>query len=129
MTQTKVIYNGSCPICSREIAAYRRYAEAQALPMDFTDLNETDLSRYDLTPGAQGITVAGRQHHAQPAMGQPGVVTGPGVADSIDQSLEKHGVVVSVLHALGTGVVAVVVAGKEIAGRGHVDDQARERDR
>jgi len=45
-----VIYNGACPICSREIGAYKRLAEAQAAPLDFRDLNAADLGRWGLTP-------------------------------------------------------------------------------
>lgn len=47
---TTVIYNGSCPICSREIGVYRRRAEEAGLPLDFRDLNETDLADWGLTP-------------------------------------------------------------------------------
>lgn len=50
MAGTEVIYNGECPICAREIAGYRRLAEADAAPVAFTDLNATDLSRLGLSP-------------------------------------------------------------------------------
>lgn len=50
--ETKVIYNGSCPICSREISAYQRYAEARALPLNFDDLHQTDLAALGLTADA-----------------------------------------------------------------------------
>ncbi|MEM8555768.1 MAG: DUF393 domain-containing protein [Pseudomonadota bacterium] len=48
---THVMYNGECPICSREIDAYRRYAEARALPIRFEDLNgaSTQLAEWGLT--------------------------------------------------------------------------------
>jgi predicted DCC family thiol-disulfide oxidoreductase YuxK len=49
MTVT-VIYNASCPICSREVAGYRRYAEARALPLRFQDMAATDLAALGLTP-------------------------------------------------------------------------------
>jgi len=47
---TTVIYNASCPICSREIEGYRRYAEARALPLRFQDMDEADLAAWGLTP-------------------------------------------------------------------------------
>ncbi|MDJ0825243.1 MAG: DUF393 domain-containing protein [Rhodobacter sp.] len=47
---TTVIYNGNCPICSREIEGYRRYSRARGLAVQFDDLNATDLSRWGLTP-------------------------------------------------------------------------------
>lgn len=47
---TIVIYNANCPICSREIASYRRYCEARALPVAFRDLDRTDLGALGLTP-------------------------------------------------------------------------------
>ncbi|MDJ0629403.1 MAG: DUF393 domain-containing protein [Rhodobacter sp.] len=47
---TTVIYNGDCPICSREIAGYRNYSEARGLDILFDDLNTADLTRWGLTP-------------------------------------------------------------------------------
>jgi predicted DCC family thiol-disulfide oxidoreductase YuxK len=44
-----VIYNGSCPICSREIAMYRARAERADAHVRFLDLTETDLEPYGLT--------------------------------------------------------------------------------
>lgn len=46
----RVIYNGSCPICSREVAGYKRYSEARALPLRFDDLARADLAALGLTP-------------------------------------------------------------------------------
>lgn len=46
---TTVIYNGECPICSREVAGYRRHAEARALPIRFDPLASADLARWGLT--------------------------------------------------------------------------------
>ncbi len=48
-TPATVLYNGSCPICSAEIAAYRRHAADRGLPLDFRDLGTEDLSRWGLT--------------------------------------------------------------------------------
>jgi predicted DCC family thiol-disulfide oxidoreductase YuxK len=49
MKDTTVIYNGACPVCSREIGVYRARAEG---PVAFVDLNETDLACFGLTPDA-----------------------------------------------------------------------------
>lgn len=48
-TETAILFNGDCPICSREIAAYRREAEAAGLPLRFDDLNATDLARWGVS--------------------------------------------------------------------------------
>ena len=48
MKELEVVYNGSCPVCSTEVAVYRRHAEAAALPIAFTDLNDADLARIGL---------------------------------------------------------------------------------
>lgn len=47
---TIVIYNANCPICSREIASYRRYCETRDLPVAFHDLDRADLGTLGLTP-------------------------------------------------------------------------------
>ena len=44
MTQTKVLYNGACPICSTEVEGYKRSAEKRGLPIVFQDLNAADLA-------------------------------------------------------------------------------------
>lgn len=43
-----VLYNGGCPICSREIRGYRRMAEASGAPIVFEDLRDTDLARWGI---------------------------------------------------------------------------------
>lgn len=43
-----VLYNGACPICAREIAAYRRSAEAAGLDIGFEDLNTADLAAWGI---------------------------------------------------------------------------------
>ena len=48
--KTSILYNGSCPICSREISAYMRYAAKHDLPLEFEDLGQTDLNRWGITP-------------------------------------------------------------------------------
>lgn len=39
-----VVYNGSCPVCSREIAAYRRLAARRGIALDFLDASRPDAS-------------------------------------------------------------------------------------
>ncbi len=48
--RTTLIYNGTCPICSREVAHYRAKAGQHGVNMDFADLHSTDLAPYGLTP-------------------------------------------------------------------------------
>lgn len=50
MEKLEVVYNGNCPVCSTEVAVYRKHAEAAALPIRFSDLHVTDLARLGLTP-------------------------------------------------------------------------------
>lgn len=47
-----VLYNGDCPICSREIAAYRGTAARDGLALDFEDLNRTDLAAWGVSAEA-----------------------------------------------------------------------------
>jgi predicted DCC family thiol-disulfide oxidoreductase YuxK len=42
-TNTAVLYNANCPVCSYEIDHYAAYSEAQDLPIAFHDLNEAAL--------------------------------------------------------------------------------------
>jgi predicted DCC family thiol-disulfide oxidoreductase YuxK len=37
-----VLYNGSCPVCSREIASYRRLAARCGAALDFVDASRDD---------------------------------------------------------------------------------------
>jgi predicted DCC family thiol-disulfide oxidoreductase YuxK len=42
MTQnTEVLYNGSCPVCSREINHYERLSQKQALAIQYDDLADS----------------------------------------------------------------------------------------
>ncbi|WP_099826158.1 thiol-disulfide oxidoreductase DCC family protein [Oceaniglobus indicus] len=45
-----VIYNHTCPVCRREIDAYRRTAESRGLPLTFQGIDAADLSAWGLTP-------------------------------------------------------------------------------
>lgn len=49
-TPLTVLYNAECPICSREIALYRREAEARGLPLRFEGLEGGAPERLGLTP-------------------------------------------------------------------------------
>lgn len=48
MAKTTVIYNDSCPICSREVAAYRREADRAGVPVRFEGLDPEVLARHGL---------------------------------------------------------------------------------
>ncbi|APE44297.1 thiol-disulfide oxidoreductase [Sulfitobacter alexandrii] len=39
---TKVLYNASCPVCSREVNHYARLSDRQALPITYDDLSDSD---------------------------------------------------------------------------------------
>ncbi len=48
--ETKVLYNGECVLCSREIDHYKRLSESQALAIQYDDLNDdTRLADWRLT--------------------------------------------------------------------------------
>jgi len=46
---TTVLFNGDCEICSKEICAYQSYGDSEGLPIDFKDINDTDLDPFGLT--------------------------------------------------------------------------------
>lgn len=85
-TPLDVLYNGRCPICSREIAAYRRYSEARGLGIRFTDISAADLAALGLTHDAaakrlhviddgkllSGVPAFGRLWRAMPRMAWAG---------------------------------------------------------
>lgn len=60
MKQTRVLYNGRCPICRAEISQYARRAKALGAPLVFEDLNEAPLEEWDLSADA-----AKRRLHAR----------------------------------------------------------------
>ncbi len=60
MAETEFLYNGRCPICSAEIAQYRRQAEITGAPLRFIDLHRADTRDWGLT-GDQ----ATRRFHAR----------------------------------------------------------------
>ncbi len=51
-TETTVIFNNTCPICSREIAVYQARADAHELPIGFVGLSGADLEPFGLTADA-----------------------------------------------------------------------------
>ena len=58
MSDTEVLYNGDCPICSREIASYASYADTAGLPLRFETLQDSDLARW----GVDAEAAASRLH-------------------------------------------------------------------
>ena len=52
MTQgsATVLFNTECPVCSREIGAYRRHAEATGAALRFEPLTQGAPERHGLTP-------------------------------------------------------------------------------
>ena len=50
--QTRVLYNGQCPVCSTEIAHYSKTAQANDLPIMFDDLHQGELDRYGVDADA-----------------------------------------------------------------------------
>ncbi len=45
----RVLYNGSCPVCSLEMNQYKKYTWNNLIDVEFEDLNTTDLAEWDLT--------------------------------------------------------------------------------
>jgi len=58
MARMTVIYNDTCPICSREVDVYRRDAEAAGCAVEFDGLEAADLAGLGLDREA-----AARQFH------------------------------------------------------------------
>ena len=46
---TRVLYNGDCPVCSVEIDHYAKYSQARALPLAYDDLSTCDLARWGVS--------------------------------------------------------------------------------
>ena len=47
--ETRALYNGDCPVCSKEMCHYEAYANRQDLNLGFEDLNAVDLSEWGVT--------------------------------------------------------------------------------
>ena len=47
-SETSVLYNSHCPVCSAEIGHYARYVGDAGLPIRFDDLNTEALDRWGL---------------------------------------------------------------------------------
>lgn len=58
--RTEVYYDGACPVCSREIATYRRARGAEAL--NFVDVSQPDAA---LAPGLTRAAALARMHVRQ----------------------------------------------------------------
>ncbi|MRU16245.1 DUF393 domain-containing protein [Roseovarius sp. A21] len=46
---TRILYNGDCPVCSVEIDHYAKYSQARALPLVYDDLSDCDLARWGVS--------------------------------------------------------------------------------
>ncbi len=46
--ELRILYNGACPICSREVGHYIRLAQRSGAPVAFDDLNTVDLRPWGL---------------------------------------------------------------------------------
>jgi predicted DCC family thiol-disulfide oxidoreductase YuxK len=46
---TRILYNDRCPICRAEIRHYREKAARSGADLQFDDLNQSDLSQWNLT--------------------------------------------------------------------------------
>jgi predicted DCC family thiol-disulfide oxidoreductase YuxK len=46
----RILYNGACPICSREVGLYARQAARSGADIVFDDLNRVDLTPWGVTP-------------------------------------------------------------------------------
>lgn len=52
-SDTQVLYNANCPVCSFEIDHYAAYSRSKALPIGFDDLNDPEkLARWGLDTDA-----------------------------------------------------------------------------
>lgn len=56
-----ILYNGACPICSREIAHYQRLARRHGAAVDFQDLNIADLAQWGISADAARRRLHARQ--------------------------------------------------------------------
>jgi predicted DCC family thiol-disulfide oxidoreductase YuxK len=48
-TDTRVLFNGDCPVCNFEIRHYEAYSDRSGLPIRFDDLNSDALADWDIT--------------------------------------------------------------------------------
>ena len=47
---SKIFYNGDCPICNSEMCKYAAYSDEADLPLNFQDMNKLDLSLWGIDP-------------------------------------------------------------------------------
>ena len=48
-TSIRVLYNAECPICNFEIKHYQKYTNNKKIPIQFDDLNSSDLAHWNIT--------------------------------------------------------------------------------
>jgi len=68
---TRVLYNGDCPVCSYEINHYAAYSGREGLPIRFEDLNTAVLNDWGLTRDSAArrlyLLKEGQMHSGIPA--------------------------------------------------------------
>ncbi|MEP2783143.1 MAG: DUF393 domain-containing protein [Pseudoruegeria sp.] len=47
--ETEILYNADCPVCNFEISHYAKYAQKEALPLTFKDLNTDEFDTFGVT--------------------------------------------------------------------------------
>lgn len=57
----RILYNGGCPICSREIAIYQRQAARHGADITFEDIAGADLAAWGLSADAARRRLHARQ--------------------------------------------------------------------
>ena len=69
--RTTVIYNDTCPVCSREVAGYRRMAARDGLEIEFAGLSDGVHARHGLNDEAAArrfhVVVEGELYSGLPA--------------------------------------------------------------
>ena len=57
----RVLFNGSCPICSKEIEHYQRYSEGEGLPIAYDDLMTEARERWAIDEDSAAMALRVRR--------------------------------------------------------------------
>lgn len=96
-----VLYNGSCPICAREIAAYERYCDARDLPVRFEAMQSADLETWGVNADA-----AARRLHV---LHNGAVISGVPAFAALWSSMPRFRWLAALVSAPGVRPIAVAV--------------------